>query len=298
MQLHQLEYVLAVAKYGSFTRAAEKIKVSQSSISQQIIKLEDELGIDLFYRTKQSISLTIAGQDFVKHAMRIMSEIDATYQCIQEYVSADKGHLKIGIIPVIGYYPIPKLLATFKKDFPGITLDLIEYQDDELLIMLDSSVLDAAIVQHAIPDSTFQYFPLYTDEMVFLTSKEKPLAYKKSVEMIELKNENFIITPRASGHHHDFIKACQSAGFEPKILMTCSSVETMLGLTREGICVTVLSSRVAKNMPLDSQIALLELTPTIERKIYLVMQQNDNVSPALRLFKGYTAQWINSCDNR
>lgn len=298
MQLHQLEYVLAVSKYGSFTRAAEKIKVSQSSISQQIIALENELGIDLFNRTKRSISLTLAGQDFVTYAMRIMSEVNATYQCIQEYVSADRGHLTIGIIPVIGYYPIPKLLASFQKDYPGITLDLIEYQDDELLIMLDSSDLDAAIVQHVIPDSTFQYHPLYNDKMVFLTSKEKPLACKKSIGIVELKNEKFILTPRASGHHHDFVSACQSAGFEPIILMTCSSVETMLGLTCEGIGVTVLSSKVAKYMPLDSRLALLELTPLIERNIYLATQQNANVSPALRLFERYAAQWINSCDNR
>lgn len=296
MQLHQLEYVLAVSKYGSFTRAAEKIKVSQSSISQQIIALEHELGIDLFHRAKRSVSLTPAGQDFVTHAMIIMSEVSSAYQCIQEYISADKGHIKIGIIPVIGYYPIPKLFANFRKDFPGIALDLIEYQDEELLIMLDSSDLDAALVQHYIPDSAFQFLPLYNDKMVLLTNKEKPFACKKTIDIIDLKNEKFILTPRASGHHHDFIRACQFAGFEPKIQLTCSAVETMLALTSEDIGVTVLSSRVAKSMPLDPRLAIIELTPTIERKIFLATQLNANVSPALKLFARYTAQWINLCD--
>lgn len=298
MQLHQLEYVLAVAKYRSFTRAAEKIKVSQSSISQQILALENELGIDLFYRAKRSVSLTLAGQDFVTHAMRIMSEVNAAYQCIQEYVSADRGHITIGIIPVIGYYPIPKLFADFRKDYPGIILNLIEYQDDELLIMLDSSDVDAALVQHCIPDSTFQFLPLYNDKMVLLANKGKPFACKKSIDIIDLKNEKFILTPRASGHHHDFIKACQSAGFQPKIQLTCSAVESMLALASEDIGVTVLSSRVAKSIPRDSRLALIELTPPIERNIYLATQHNANVSPALRLFERYTAQWINSSDNK
>lgn len=297
MQLHQLEYVLAVSKYHSFTRAAEEIKVSQSSLSQQIITLEKELGITLFKRTTRSVSLTSAGQDFVTHAMRIMSEVSATHQCIQEYVSVDKGHLTVGIIPIVGYYSIPKLLAAFNKDFPGITLSLIEYQDDELLEMLNSSKLDAAIVQHVILDSPFQYFPLYTDKMVFLASRKNPLAFRKSVELSELKDEKFIITPLASGHHHDFKKACLSAGFEPKILMTCSSVETMLGLTCEDIGVTVLSSMVATYTPLDSRLSLLELTPTIERKIYLAIQKSVNVSPALKLFVKYTAQWVNLREN-
>lgn len=298
MQLHQLEYVLAVAKYSSFTHAAEEINISQSSLSQQISTLEKELGINLFVRTTRSVYLTSVGQDFVTHAMRIMSEVTSAYQCIQEYVSVDKGLLTIGVIPVIGHYPIPELFAAFNRDFPGVTLSLIENQDDSLLEMLNDSKLDAAIVQYANIDSPFQYFPLYTDRMVLLTSCKNHLASKKSIDLKELKNEKFILTPLTSGHQHDFIKACKAQGFEPKILMTCSSVKTMLGLARENMGVTVLSSKVAiSSIPPDSGICLLELTPLIERKVFLAIQKNANVTPALKVFVKYVSQWITSREN-
>ena len=295
MQLHQLEYVLAVARHHSFTRAAEEINIAQSSLSQQISNLEKELGVNLFTRTTRSVYLSSVGEDFVEHAMRIMAEVSAAQQCIQEYVSIDKGHLAVGIIPVVAHYSIPRLLADFNKEFPGVKLSLIENQDDELLDMLSSSKLDLAIVQHADSNSPFQYFPLYVDNMVLLTSKRHPLAFRKSVDLSELKKEKFIITPPTSGHHHDFEKACNAIGFEPNVIMTCSSVKTIMGLTIEGIGISVLSSKVASGMGEDSNaISILTLTPTIERRLYLAIPKNVNISPALKVFVKYASQWIKS----
>ena len=91
MEMHQLEYVLAVAKYQNFTRASEVLKTSQSSLSQQIIKLENELGISLFVRTTRSVQLSPAGEEFVKHARRIMSEVIEARRCIYEYTSFEKA---------------------------------------------------------------------------------------------------------------------------------------------------------------------------------------------------------------
>ena len=296
MQLHQLEYVLAVARHHSFTHAAEEIKIAQSSLSQQVSNLEKELGVNLFTRTTRSVYLSAVGEDFVAHAMRIMAEVSAAEQCIQEYISVDKGHLTVGIIPVVGHYSIPKLLAFFNREFPGVRLSLIENQDAELLDMLSSSKLDAAIVQQADANSPFQYFPLYTDKMVLLTSNRHPLAFSKSVNLIDLKKEKFIITPPKSGHHHDFEKACQAVGFEPNIIMTCSSVKTIMGLTSEGIGISVLSSKVASTMG-DTSLSIIDITPTIERKIHLAIAKGINISPALKVFVKYTGQWIKSEDN-
>lgn len=293
MQLHQLEYVLAVARHHSFTRAAEEIKIAQSSLSQQVSNLEKELGVDLFVRTTRSVYLSSVGEDFVEHAIRIMSEVHSAQLCIQEYVSIDKGHLTVGLIPVVAHYPVPKLLADFNREFPGVKLSLIENQDDELLDLLSSSKLDAAIVQQADLNAPFQFFPLYVDEMVLLTSNRHPLAFRKSVDLKELKNEKFIVTPTTSGHHHDFEKACHSIDFEPNIIMTCSSVKTIMGLTSEGIGISVLSSKVAKGMG-ESDLAILKLTPKIERKIHLAIPKCVNISPTLKVFVKFTSQWIKS----
>lgn len=293
MQLHQLEYVLAVARHHSFTRAAEEINIAQSSLSQQISNLEKELGVNLFTRTTRAVYLSAVGEEFVNHAIRIMSEVGAAQQCIQEYVSMDKGCLRVGVIPVVAHYSIPKLLADFNREFPGIKLSLVESQDDELLDMISSSKLDAAIVQQADINAPFQYFPLYVDNMVLLTNKRHRLAFRKTADLNELRNEKFIITPPNSGHHHDFEKACHAIGFVPNVIMTCSSVKTIMGLTHEGIGISVLSGKVATSMGEDSlALSILALTPTIERKLYLAVPKGVNISPALKVFVKYTAQWI------
>ena len=118
MEMHQLEYVLAVAKYNNFTRAAEEIRTSQSSLSQQIGKLENELGISLFMRTTRSVQLTPAGAEFVTHAKRIMAEVAKARLCINEYVSIEKGNLTLGVIAVVGHSNIPKLIVSFQNNFP------------------------------------------------------------------------------------------------------------------------------------------------------------------------------------
>ncbi len=290
MQFHQLEYVLAVARCKGFTKAAEEINVSQSSISQQISSLEKELGIELFYRTTRSVQLTPAGKDFIKHASRIMAEVNAAVQCIQEHLSVVKGQIRIGIIPVIGHYCIPKLLASFNKNYPNIVLSLIEYQDEELLEMLASSKIDVAIVQHMNQDPSLKYFPLINDQMVALFSKRHPLSYKKSVHLSDLKDEKFIITPPQSGHSYDFYKACVSVGFKPNVLMTCSSVQTILSFVDQELGITVLSSEVAKIFAAEHNVSILKLSPTIDRTLYFTINKGKNISPALKALINFILQ--------
>lgn len=292
MEMHQLEYVLAVAKYNGFTRAAEEINTSQSSLSQQISKLENELGISLFTRTTRSVQLTPAGKEFLTYAKRIMSEVIEARQCIHEYVSFDRGHLLLGVIPVIGHYQIPSLMASFKKNFPRVTLSLLEAQDDELLGMLRSAKISASFIHHATPDPHFRLYPLVTDRMVVVTSDRHPFATRKSVDLKELQHENLILPPPTSGHYIDFHEACLAADFKPNILMTCSSVKTILCLVREELGIAVLSSHVAA-MDWGIGTKTISLTPEIKQNIFLAIPNNVNTTPALKEFVKFTSQWVN-----
>lgn len=294
MQLHQLEYVLAVARHRSFSRASEEIRISQSSLSQQIINLEKELGVDLFVRTTRSVTLTSAGTDFMVHASRVIEELAATRRCVQEYVSVEKGDITFGIIPVVGHYPIPSLIASFNRKYLGVKLNLIENQDEELLMMLNNSLLDAIFVQILPQDYDLEAFPVCTDAMVLITNREHWLADRKTVSPKELCEEKFITTPPISGHYHDFENACSAAGFEPKVIMTCSSVATMTAFAREGLGVTMLSSRSASVWADDPSLRIIKIEPIIERTIYLVIQRNVNITPVLRMFIEHTVEWIDS----
>lgn len=291
MEMHQLEYVLAVAKYHNFTRAAEEIKISQSSLSQQINKLENELGTSLFVRTTRSVQLTPAGAEFVVYAQRIMSEVEKARRSIEEYVSMVKGEITIGTIAVIGNYKLPNLIKSFQDSFPGIRVNLVEEQCEELLSMLHASKIDAAFVQIKEPMPNFNFCPLIYDRMTVVVSKNHPLANRVSVDITELKNEKFIMTPPTSGNYKDFVKASQAVGYEPNVVLSCAIVKTMLGFVREDVGITALSSQVALAEK-DASLRVIGLTPTIKRRISLATRNTDDIPPTIKVFKKFTAQWL------
>ncbi len=291
MEMHQLEYVLAVARYHNFTRAAEEIKISQSSLSQQISKLENELGTNLFVRTTRSVRLTPAGAEFIKHAQRIMSEVKDARRSIQDYVSMVKGELAFGTIPIIGSYNVPNLLKSFQDNYPGIKMRIVEEQCEDLLAMLHAAKIDVALTQVSRPDPNIRFYPLLSDRMVLVTSSRHHLANRETVNISELKNEKLILTPPNSGHHHDFCGACETAGFTPNVVIDCSIVKTMLSFVREEIGITVLSYKVAMAEK-DPGMRIIEITPAIPRKLTLATRNTTDTPPTLKMFLRFTGQWV------
>src|SRR2546423_4660003 len=126
MEIHQLRYFCAVASHSSFTRAAAAEHVAQPSLSQQILKLEDELGARLFDRLPKSVRLTQFGKAFLVRAEKILREIDETKTQIQEMAGTEKGEVAIGAIPTIAPYFLPYALSSFAANHPGIVINVIE----------------------------------------------------------------------------------------------------------------------------------------------------------------------------
>ncbi len=291
MEIHQLEYVLAVGKNKNFTRAAQEINISQSSLSQQISKLESELGIQLFIRTTRSVELTPAGSEFMNLANRIMTEIHGTKIAMQEYSTIEKGQLSIGVIPVAGHYDIPSLLSAFYKAYPAVKLNLMEEQCFNLEAMVKSGKLDCAFVHLKNSDHSIDAHPIISDKMVLVTSRLHRLAYDQSVALKDLHNELFITTPESSGHFLDFCDACNKAGFEPKVFVSCSSVKTILGFVKEGIGVTCLSSAVARDF-MEPGLLMHTISPKISRKITLVTYKNSSNLKLISIFAKFTNRWV------
>jgi len=291
MELHQLEYVLAVAKHGGFTRAAEEINTSQSALSQQISKLENELGVSLFVRTTRSVQITPIGKKFLAYAERIIADVTEARRCIDEYVSEGRGPLSIGMMPAVGYYNIPNLLSSFQKRYPEVDLSIREEQCGDLLTLLYESKIDAALIQNYGPNPHFRFHEILSDYMVAVVNKEHPLASREFIDLLELQNEGFIIPPPNSGHYNLFLSVCLDMGFVPRIALTCSSVRSIMGLVREQVGITVLSSCVAK-LDVTPDLVIIPLTPTIPRNIVLALPQGVDLSPPLKAFVNYTTQWI------
>jgi DNA-binding transcriptional LysR family regulator len=293
MEIRQLEYALVVSKHLNLARAAEEIKISPSILSQQISKLEIELGVCLFLKGKRLVRLTPAGKEFIINAKRIITNLKEVKCTGKEYSPVVNGELRLGVMAVIGYYNLPNLLSSFQQSFIGMRINIVEEQCEKLLDMLLSDKIDAAFVQIYNPNPNLKYCKLVTDRMVIVTNKKHRFANRKSVDIKELKNERFILTPPSSGHFYDFNKACQAAGFSPILAKTCYVAKNIVSFVSEEPVITAISSKVAEAEKADNDnISIIELKPTIQRKIFLVVRNISDTPQTLKLFLDFTYQWL------
>lgn len=291
MELHQLEYVVAVAKFHSFTKAAAEINTTQPLLSQQIKKLESELGVQLFERTTRNVELTSAGKAFLLHAQKVLGEIAQSKNTVRDYLDAARGNIRLGVLPVIGHYGLTSLIANFQRQFPGVRMEFVEGECQELLTLLLENKIDAAFVSETETPQTIDSYSLVKDHVVLVTNILHPLASRQAVDIASLANEKFITAHPSSGLYENFVSACRDAGFEPDILYHCNQVETQLELVREGLAVTVLSSKVAARYP-DHDLATIGLNPEVLRKISLVTLHDDHPDPAIKVFVKFSLDWV------
>src|SRR3989440_12761385 len=166
MEMHQLTYFESVSRHLHFTRAAEELNVAQPSVSQQIRKLEAELGAPLFHRMKRHVALTEAGHTFLPHARAVLQRLDAARVEIQELSGLRRGTLAVGAPPSVGTYLLPRALATFSQRHPGIALTFREAGSRTLISQLEDGELDLAIVIQPIRHPALETLPLLEEELL------------------------------------------------------------------------------------------------------------------------------------
>lgn len=192
MELHQLRYFVAVAESGGFSKAAKRCFVAQPSLSQQIIKLESELGSKLFDRLGRSVVLTETGKALLPKARLILSEADNIKTGITEEVDSGAGILRVGIIPTIAPYMLPGSLKRFSESFPKAKLALNENLTEKLVEGLIELEIDIAIMSLPIENKLVQTEVLFDDPLVLALSPEHPLSEAKEIRIEDLKEIPFI----------------------------------------------------------------------------------------------------------
>ncbi len=289
MEIHQLEYVMAVVKHHHFSHAAAAISISQSTLSHQVAKLEEELGIRLFERSTRSVSLTPAGKEFVSYAANILTEIDRAKRAMQEHVTVERGEVIIGAIPIIGILGLTSVIVSFQNAYPNLHLDIREDASDRLWEALQGSEIDVALMtppQNCEQFQDFHFYSLLSDELVLIVNQGHPLSKKRIIDLGEARQEKFILMKANYGMLRVSQDACRSAGFEPAVVYQSSQVETIASLVAEGVGVTLLTSRVAKALKRQS-IAIVKLHNAPKRITALAVPRSQH-SPAVTAFCKYT----------
>src|SRR5437868_3048337 len=164
MEMHQLRYVVAVARAGNFSRAAEQCHVSQPSLSQQILKLENELGERLFDRMKRVAKPTSHGEAFLRRAIHILHEVDAVEREAAEAKNLSRGTLTIGVLPTIAPYLLPEIMAEFIEKYPGVEIIVQEDTTAQLIKYTLAYEIDFALVSQPINEERLLVRPLFAEE--------------------------------------------------------------------------------------------------------------------------------------
>src|SRR5579859_1751798 len=219
MDLRQLRYLAAVAEYGSFTRAAEAVHVAQPAISQQIRKLEDELGLALVERTTRRVTLTDAGELLVVRARRIMAELEAAELELQALRGISTGHVTVGAMHTMGPVDLSLALALFSQLHPGVQFTVREQSSEEMAEMLRVDELDLAFlsVTERVESEGLGLHQLVSEELVVILPPEHHLRRRQRVRMAELAQESFISFREGARLRELLVSAAHSAGFEPVI---------------------------------------------------------------------------------
>jgi len=293
MDIDQLKYFVAVVKYNSFTLASEQLCISQSSLSKHIKAMENELGITLLDRSTRNIKLTSAGQDFFEFSNEAIESFNKVNIKLQKYKQNEKGHLIIGTIPVMSQYGITTLIASFNKLHPEIEIEIIEKKGEEVIELLDDSKIDLAFVRTiTLPNNSYKVLPLIDDEMVIVTHRDHPFGKRESINLLEASNEKFIFLDSGRGLYDLCSKSCNNAGFTPKVVYTNTRIETIIGLVRENVGVSLLMNKVVDLFD-KKEISIVKLDNNISSTLGLVFPHGNKLSNSSMVFKNYTVKWFN-----
>lgn len=284
MELRQLAYFVAIAEERSFTRAAERIPIAQPAISQQIRRLEAELGERLFIRDRRGITLTPAGQALLPGARAALQAAEGGREAVAALSGLLTGRLVLGLVHPLPDRRFPRLVGAFRRAYPGIELTLIEDQTDALLAALAAGELHAALIglgRYDRPPPGVQSLLVALEPVVVAVHPAHPLAGRGSIPLRALRDEPMVTLTRASKLRSTLETACRAAGFAPRIAAETSDLGVVVELAAERLGVAVLPQSALLGVAGVTQLRLTR--PRLDRRIQLVWRPSAS-PPAGRAF--------------
>ncbi|WP_033438798.1 LysR family transcriptional regulator [Saccharothrix sp. NRRL B-16314] len=246
MELRQLEYFVAVAEERNFTRAAERVHISQSGVSAQIRQLERELGADLFDRSARVVTLTVAGKAALDHARAALAAAEAVGQAVGEVADLIRGRLTVGMVVGCTVTPLFDALAAFHRAHPGVEISLLEDNSDQLVHAVRGGTVDLALVgvAGAIPEG-LDALTIISERLVAAVPTGHPLAASRRITLGDLVSHPIVCMPAGTGVRTVFDQACAAQGLHPSIALQAGAADAIADLAARGLGVAILSDSMA-----------------------------------------------------
>lgn len=255
MEIKQIKYFVEVVRQGGMTQASEHLYIAQSTISKAIKSIENEYNITLFDRSQKQIKLTDIGQTFYDNSLEFLALFEKLSLEMNGVVNLQKGHIRIGLSPMMNVQMFTDSLNQFHQQYPKVTYEVIEGGGKVVEHNIDNDEIDIGITTLPVDSSVYHSYSLYDEELLLVVSKAHPLSQRTKVDFAELEDEEFIL------FHDDFylkdqiIENCKRIGFYPKTVANISQINFIENMISQGLGISVVPQSLY-NMMGDEVTAL------------------------------------------
>jgi len=292
VELRQLRYFTALAEELNFTRAAERLHISQPPLSAQIAQLEDELGVKLFHRNSRKVSLTDAGAAFLRDVRLIQSRLKEATQRVRNIHSGLAGHIEIGLSGSHFLGPLPQFIGSLAATHPEIGVVLNEMAPNDQLEALREQRIDISISRQSLEDEFLRSRRLWADPLLVALPLGHPLAAREKIGLDALATERFVMLRRETSTFAERIfRACAAHGFSPRVVQTVAEVPAQLSLVTAGLGIALVPTSTRSYQPQTLVFRPLD-EPGLEASVHAVIRkdsENAAVDIFLRLLDDYIA---------
>ncbi|MGI8314656.1 LysR family transcriptional regulator [Halobacillus mangrovi] len=284
MDIRHLEYFSEVAKQLSFTKAAASLHVSQPSLSKVIKQLETELGVPLFYRSKQ-LQLTDAGKAVLVNAVSVLDAFHNLTSELGDIIDLKKGEIKIGIPPITGAAFFSKIISYYRDRYPQIKILLSEVGSKMIKQGVEDGSLDIGLVCNLpVQSDSFDTLEVINDPLMLLVHKESDFATKPFIDLSELKKESFILYREDFTLHDRIIEECKSKNFYPNVVCHSSHRDFMIEMVEAKVGIALLPSQIATDIKNREIVAIPLEHSSLSLELGMVWKKNKYLPFAVREF--------------
>jgi DNA-binding transcriptional LysR family regulator len=284
VELRQIRYVLAVAEERSFSKAAARLHLAQPSLSQQIAKLEKNLGVSLFHRLPQHVELTDAGMRFVQVAQNLLDQAEGLEREMRSFAKGESGRLIVGSLPITGAYVLPQVIPAFTQQFPGVELQLVEETSSNLEQLLVRGKIDISLLTMPIEDPSIEAVPSIREEIYLAVPPNHPVAGQSEVDLSALANQPFILLKEGQGFRQISLMLCEQAGFRPRIVFESSNIQTVQSLVAAGMGISFAPEMITLAPWASTPPAYVRLSTRPKRTLVVAYRKDRHLSKPAEAF--------------
>ena len=284
MNLRDLRYLVALAEHKHFGRAAEASFVSQPTLSTQIKKLEDELGVALVERTPRKVLLTEVGREIAQRARDVLNEVDQIRSIARRTLDPESGTVRLGIFPTLGPYLLPHVVPSIRERFPRLELLLVEEKTEVLLRQLREGRLDAAVLALPVHDDQLHAEFLFEEPFMLAVPEQHELARRKALKLEDIADQSLLLLEDGHCLRDQALEVCHRAGANEKSGFRATSLETLRQMVAANVGVTLLPTLAVKPPVARSEnIHLLQFRGDApSRRIAMLWRKSSALAPFLK----------------